>query len=99
MAGLSRSQALTYSAQTVMGAAAMILETGKHPGELKDSVCSPAGSTIVGVAALERKRLIASTLCSSVFRWDNSLNLLRSGQNGLNILVLNFSDQLRRFRL
>ena len=46
-----------------------------------------------------RKRLIASTLCSSVFRWDNGLNLLRSGQNGLNILVLNFSAQLRRFRL
>ena len=62
MAGLSRSQALTYSAQTVMGAAAMILETGKHPGELKDSVCSPAGSTIVGVAALERNGFRSATI-------------------------------------
>lgn len=54
MAGLSRKQALTYAAQTVMGSAAMVLETGRHPGELKDAVCSPAGSTITGVAALER---------------------------------------------
>lgn len=54
MTGLSRQQALTYAAQTVMGSAAMVLETGKHPGELKDNVCSPAGSTIVGVATLEK---------------------------------------------
>ena len=54
MTGLSRQQALTYAAQTVMGSAAMVLETGVHPGVLKDNVCSPAGSTIVGVAELEK---------------------------------------------
>jgi pyrroline-5-carboxylate reductase len=52
-AGLSREKALRYAAQTVLGSAAMVLETGKHPGELKDMVTSPAGTTIAGIAALE----------------------------------------------
>ncbi|MDR0553688.1 MAG: pyrroline-5-carboxylate reductase [Treponema sp.] len=52
-AGLSRDKAVCYAAQTVLGGAAMVLETGKHPGELKDMVASPAGATIAGIAALE----------------------------------------------
>lgn len=51
--GLSRDTALALVSSTVMGAAKLQLETGKHPGELKDMVCSPAGSTIRGVIALE----------------------------------------------
>ena len=52
--GMPRSQAYTFAAQAVLGSAKMVLETGKHPGELKDMVCSPAGTTIDAVAILEK---------------------------------------------
>lgn len=54
-AGMPRKQAYTFAAQAVMGSARLMLETGKHPGELKDMVCSPAGTTIEGVRILEEK--------------------------------------------
>ena len=52
--GMPRAQAYHFAAQTVLGSAKMVLETGKHPGELKDMVTSPAGTTIEGVVALEK---------------------------------------------
>ena len=51
--GLPRDKALLYAAQTVLGSSKLLLETGAHPGALKDAVCSPGGTTIAGVHALE----------------------------------------------
>lgn len=61
-AGMPRKQAYEFAAQSVLGSAKMVLETGLHPGELKDMVCSPGGTTIQAVKVLEEKGMRAAVM-------------------------------------
>lgn len=54
MRGLPRAMAYRLAAQTMVGAGKMVLESGRHPGELKDAVCSPGGTTIMGIYEMEK---------------------------------------------
>jgi pyrroline-5-carboxylate reductase len=74
-AGLPRDKALRFAAQTVLGTAALVKETGRHPGELKDMVTSPAGTTIAGVAALENGAFRGTVMNAVEAAWKRSAEL------------------------
>jgi pyrroline-5-carboxylate reductase len=73
--GMDRKSALTLAAQTVLGAAKMMLETGMHPGELKDMVTSPAGTTIHGIHALEEAGVRAAFMNAVIRASERSKEL------------------------
>ena len=73
--GIPRDKAYTLVAQTVMGAAAMVLETGEHPGKLKDNVCSPGGTTIEGVKALEEYGLRSAIMKATDACYEKAVSL------------------------
>jgi pyrroline-5-carboxylate reductase len=77
-AGLPRSIAATLAAQTVLGAARMVLETEEHPAALKDAVTSPGGTTIAGLHELERGGLRAAILNAVLAAAERSGELGRS---------------------
>ena len=73
--GITREKAYTLVAQTVLGAATMVLETGEHPGALKDKVCSPGGTTIAAVKALEEHGFRSAIMKASDACYEKAISL------------------------
>lgn len=76
-AGMPRKQAYTFAAQSVLGAAKMVLETGQHPGELKDAVCSPGGTTMAGVLELEKQGLRNAVIAGEMACIQKSIDMTK----------------------
>ena len=75
MSGLPRDKAMLYAAETLIGAAEVVKQTGRHPGALKDAVCSPGGSTIEGVKALEDGKMRGTVAGAVVASYEKTLKL------------------------
>ncbi len=75
--GLPRDKAMEYAAQTLIGSAMLMKETGKHPGALKDAVCSPGGSTIQGVRALEKGGMRGTVMEAVIATYQKNLEFIR----------------------
>ena len=73
--GLPRDKATAYAAQMLAGSARMVLESGGHPGALKDAVCSPGGTTIQGVRALERSGFRGAAMEAVIAAYEKTLKL------------------------
>lgn len=75
LCGLPRDKANLYAAQTLLGTAKLLLESGKHPGTLKDAVCSPGGTTIEGVRALEEGALRGTVMDAVCAAYEKTVAL------------------------
>lgn len=75
--GLPRDKAMEYAAQMVVGSAKLLMETGDHPGKLKDAVCSPGGSTIQGVRALEKGGMRSAVTEGVIATYEKNLEFIR----------------------
>ena len=73
--GLTRPMALECAAQTLIGTARLMLETGRHPGALKDAVCSPGGATIQGVRALEAGGFRSAVMEAVIAAYEKSAEM------------------------
>ena len=73
--GLPRADALQLAAQTLLGSAQMVMETGNHPEQLKNEVCSPGGSTIQGVRTLEQRSVRAAMMDAVIAAYEKSAAL------------------------
>ena len=73
--GLPRDKANTFAAQMLLGAARLALESGKPFGQMKDEICSPGGTTIAGVRALEEGGLRAAAMNAVIAAYEKTLQL------------------------
>jgi pyrroline-5-carboxylate reductase len=73
--GMPREQAYKFAAQAVLGSAKMVLETGMHPGQLKDMVCSPGGATIEAVKVLEKTGFRSAVIEASIAAAEKSKSM------------------------
>jgi pyrroline-5-carboxylate reductase len=73
--GMPRNQAYSYAAQTLLGAAKLALESGRHPGDLKDAVCSPSGTTIEAVRVLEQRGFRSAVIEAALAAGNKSRNM------------------------
>ena len=73
--GLPRDKAMAYAAQALAGAARLALESGKHPGALKDAVCSPGGATIQGIRALEGRGFRAAAMEAVIAAYEKTVQM------------------------
>ncbi|MBQ7986589.1 MAG: pyrroline-5-carboxylate reductase [Clostridia bacterium] len=73
--GLPRAKAISYACDALIGSAMLVKESGKHPGQLKDEVTSPGGTTIAGVHALEKKSFRGTVMDAVTSAYKRTLNL------------------------